>query len=275
VTIRITHCILALIGICLVATFFLALKAVDVPESTHPARDSTSQLPTREKWMNREAGDSLHTRNLTESPYRLTKPSEMCKTLASRSSISLWIEHIDMIHKSNHLRKDRRWRLHNIGAEVLKIISPRLPSSVGTLTREWSQVERIIKKAHERYRYIRHHRTPRGTMSRPPPVRVLILGGSVTAGMNCITGIGGVNSEKCAWPLRLETIINGLAGGRLVEVKIIATGGTNTVCTTIEFTLAGLHLYMYHSNSLSSTRKQAKPYWNTISYPMMPRTPTF
>ena len=95
--------------------------------------------------------------------------------------------------------------------------------------------------------------------ARARPVRILVLGGSVTLGMGCgyfRAGagqfnpaephikwsqpiMGGVGNRDCAWPARLESIINELAGYKAVEVLSLAVGGTNSAqgATILKFEL--------------------------------------
>jgi hypothetical protein len=54
------------------------------------------------------------------------------------------------------------------------------------------------------------------------------MGGSVTKGVNCKTGIKDYHDVECSWAVRLETLLNNLAGDRVVDVHLAAVGGTNS-----------------------------------------------
>ena len=64
------------------------------------------------------------------------------------------------------------------------------------------------------------------TRAEPPPIRITVMGGSVTLGIQCKTGIPGhvyhdSTTKYCAWPHRLESFINDFFGvGQLVEVLL-------------------------------------------------------
>lgn len=58
-----------------------------------------------------------------------------------------------------------------------------------------------------------------------PPLRVAVLGGSVTIGRGCGSGMA---DRECAWPARAEKLINSLAGADIVRVTNLGNGGTST-----------------------------------------------
>lgn len=70
----------------------------------------------------------------------------------------------------------------------------------------------------------------------PPPIRILVLGGSVAQGIQCTSNSVNLSEtywsphERCAWPWRLEHLLNhGLFGGRrMVEMINFGMGGTNS-----------------------------------------------
>jgi hypothetical protein len=144
------------------------------------------------------------------------------------SAGSLWMHSLDRIHKASRLPEDTEYSASDVTAQVLRMISPRLPLSVKSQTRERALVDSLMKKAFERYQYLKQGDQQRAPSSPPPPVRILVMGGSVTKGVNCIASVKGVNRFQCAWPNRLEQMINQLFGGDLVEVKVVGMGGTNS-----------------------------------------------
>jgi hypothetical protein len=168
-----------------------------------------------------------------EKTTRFLNESAMCQSLASTSAIALWVDNIDKVHDASRLRLDRKWKLHDLTAQVLQLITPRLPLSAKTLPRDVVGVEALLRKAHARYEYMHAPKSRRRGLPTPPPVKIVVLGGSVTAGVNCYSGIGGSDLEKCAWPGRMKGLINGMAQGELVEVHVFALGGSNTNTATV------------------------------------------
>jgi hypothetical protein len=61
-----------------------------------------------------------------------------------------------------------------------------------------------------------------------PPLRIAVFGGSVTIGRNCFGNFG----TMCAWPKRLELLINQFFNKELVKVYNLGIGGTNTAVAT-------------------------------------------
>ena len=82
-----------------------------------------------------------------------------------------------------------------------------------------------------------------------PPLRILIFGGSVTTGHECLENIfdffvrkdGNDNGRKasadhevkiCAWPGRLQEMFNTILGQNIIEITNMATGGAQTEMST-------------------------------------------
>jgi hypothetical protein len=114
--------------------------------------------------------------------------------------------------------------------EMLDMISPRLPDSLQATTRDWVTVKRILEQGWDRYQYLQQIKTfdqASYTADEPRIIQVLVVGGSVTQGNNCFAIKGG-HGRHCAWATRLESLVNGLAGGLLIKVHNRALGGVNT-----------------------------------------------
>ena len=159
-----------------------------------------------------------------------------------------WIKHIQQIHSASRLEDDIHFLRHDFTAKLLALATPRLDDSIRTSTKDWQLVSRLLDKAYQRYRYLVRRQRQRSLQAddsqqndhhaenevEPPPVRIMVLGGSVAVGIQCRTGIPGheyddSTTRYCAWPHRLENLINQLFGvGTLVEVQNEAVGGTYT-----------------------------------------------
>jgi hypothetical protein len=65
-----------------------------------------------------------------------------------------------------------------------------------------------------------------------PPLRVLVMGGSVVEGVGCIQHQEGIEQDllgrDCAWPARLQAFVNHILGYNAIQVVNIAKGGTGT-----------------------------------------------
>jgi hypothetical protein len=60
-----------------------------------------------------------------------------------------------------------------------------------------------------------------------PPLRIMVVGGSVTEGVDC-QQMDTIVGRACSWPARLESFINRFLGYDAVQITNIAQGGTNT-----------------------------------------------
>jgi hypothetical protein len=165
-----------------------------------------------------------------------------CQLLATPwgtpSAGSLWMHSIDRIHTASRLPEDIDYSVADFTAQLLDLISPRLPLSVKSPVRDYHSVDIILRKAWARHAYLQRAKSESSSSTwslepPPPPVRILVMGGSVTKGVSCYADIKGVNRFQCAWPNRLEQMINQLAGGELVQVKVVGMGGTNSATGAI------------------------------------------
>jgi hypothetical protein len=159
-----------------------------------------------------------------------TTYKSMCVHIGSQSAFSLWKLHAAQILKASQLPADPQFAQHDMMLEMLNKISPRLPHSHQSLTRAWKTVEHVLSVAWERYQYLQHIKNPvTSTLQRkePPLVRIVVVGGSVTLGHKC-SAINDVKEIPCSWVARLETLLNGLAGGALVQVHNSAIGASTS-----------------------------------------------
>jgi hypothetical protein len=194
------------------------------------ANNTLEGFLTRNKTLEEKVGNARASQKTTRF---LNEGSAICQPLASTSAMALWVDNIDRIHAASRLRLDRKWKLHDLTAQVLQLITSHLPLSAKTLPRDVVGVETLLRQAHARYEYLHAPKSRRRGLPVPPPVKIVVLGGSVTAGVNCFSGVGGSDLEKCAWPARMKGLINGMAQGDLVQVHVFALGGSNTNTATV------------------------------------------
>ena len=64
-----------------------------------------------------------------------------------------------------------------------------------------------------------------------PPLKIAVLGGSGTQGQGCsepcMPGVPPFHPTPCAWPARLERLINTLTGFQVVQIHNLAVSATN------------------------------------------------
>eukprot|EP00586_Coscinodiscus_wailesii_P018257 CAMPEP_0172493530 /NCGR_PEP_ID=MMETSP1066-20121228/24978_1 /TAXON_ID=671091 /ORGANISM="Coscinodiscus wailesii, Strain CCMP2513" /LENGTH=731 /DNA_ID=CAMNT_0013263741 /DNA_START=75 /DNA_END=2270 /DNA_ORIENTATION=- len=177
-----------------------------------------------------------------EPPSDGTSQSPICQKipLLSRqptpSTSSLWSSHLSHIFASSRHPRDDSFLFHDFTAVLLHLLSPlRLSRSVKTLPRH-SDVGHAVEKLIARYDYLQN-KDKRKKKDVVPPLRILVMGGSVTLGVRCawnpITSqMGRYGRLGCAWPLRLEKFINLLLGFDGVEIENVSIGGTNSEMAT-------------------------------------------
>jgi hypothetical protein len=132
--------------------------------------------------------------------------------LQQSSALALWTKHISQIVSASRLPPDRDFLLRNKVTELLRLVTPRLPLSQSTLTRQWSTLQRL------------QHKLQRGD-----EISIVVMGGSVTMGVNCFTV--KTQMRNCAWPYRLEQFLQQM-GLKTVKVYNFAIAGSNTATGT-------------------------------------------
>ncbi|KAL7581677.1 hypothetical protein ACA910_022224 [Epithemia clementina (nom. ined.)] len=154
------------------------------------------------------------------------------------SALELWFQQYQTIHRASQLStNDFNYKFHDFTADLLHLISPRLPKSTVTLPQSyWKVVRRILQKLERRIQYLQqqqqqHSRnTARRRTSKsnnnnntnphedaavaPPPVHVVILGGSVLVGRNCRKILKDLNlqflmpNRECTYSFRLQVFLD-------------------------------------------------------------------
>ena len=172
-------------------------------------------------------------RTVEESAASIHKrPGSLCEFMQQHSPMSLWAENLDKIFAASQMDIDKKFALHDMTAHILQLVTPRLALGQRSLPREGAG--RVIEKLQARWDSLQ-----RNASDATPKVRILVLGGSVTKGVLCKTGVRHYNNAGCSWPARLEHLINTIAGRDVIEVVNLSAGGTNTKTgtTLMEFGL--------------------------------------
>jgi hypothetical protein len=211
--------------------------------------------PLSDTSVNSLLDDNLHAASsLAKHPvcrYILPQPSP--------TAMAVWSSQLARIHKASQIPNDHKFVFADFTAELLHLISHRLPRAVKTVPHRWDSVERVLHVGYKRWKYLQQVVSQRNKklpatpdVDAPRKVNILIMGGSLLVGTNCrkiITevGIPGVNipNRHCTWSNRLEKFLNQLLGPivgvwdktssrdytsvwDLVQVTKTAMGGTNT-----------------------------------------------
>ena len=177
----------------------------------------------------------------------------MFSSSAIPSAMSLWAQNLPLIHKHSKQYYDTSYdRLSDLTAETLNIITPRLPSSTMTMPRDWSAFRHVLELVYNRLKYLRLSKESKNKTEQPPnPIRIVVLGGSVTFGMGpqfYLQAMGVslrklVQMKELRWSNILSQLINNMVKdveglgneeiSDLVEVHNIAVGGRNSVSILI------------------------------------------
>ncbi|GAX25003.1 hypothetical protein FisN_2Lh286 [Fistulifera solaris] len=151
----------------------------------------------------------------------------ICGILGSQSPMSLWSNHVENILRASQSPIDTNFALKDPTAQVLKIITPRLYNGLKSHPRDWQSLQNVVETTNRRLAYLKAKRDGH-SIEEARPLRILVMGGSVTKGVGCKTSIKNYNGIECCWATRLETLLNGLVGDRVVDVHLAAVSATNS-----------------------------------------------
>ena len=209
---------------------------------------------------------NIQTKTSTETQFDATRNSafawqtktlsEACQLVPPQwqhaSALALWTESLGPIHKASQMAsKDPDYEFHDLTAQLLHLISPRLPHSVKAIPRDWTSIGHVLEDVLvPRWNYIMGATTTNGGHTHaqhqepPRPVKIVVMGGSVVSGVNCLQIFSKkvqhtISRQQCAWPFRLQNFLDrmvanssGISGEqRLFEVHTVVMGGSNTVST--------------------------------------------
>jgi hypothetical protein len=228
------------------------------PPNETIVQKSSSQSSISSNNSSRSRSSSNNSNNNMEHPICQLLP------VPTPSASGLWHNYIMNVLQATRLPNDRRFKFHDFTAELLQIISPRLPRSVKTVPQEWKSLEYAMTIGWKRYQYLQERRqqqpqNPKLVTHPPPrPLKVLVMGGSLLVGTNCrqvfselqLGSQMGLPKRDCTWSNRLGKFLNMVFGvefdsktlqpirmdshnGYLFDVTKVAMGGTNTATGSV------------------------------------------
>ena len=171
------------------------------------------------------SGSSPSSDTVSTSVEDIFQPQELCflTKQPSLTASQLWRSHLPQIINASQnpdlpqlLTEENKKKMQSILEHVLT--PPRLRRAVLHLpTFHHNSTKHIVEILQKRLSDPDHNR----------PLQVAVFGGSVTIGRDCAL-IGHLKKEtiKCAWPHRLELLVNQMFDMELVKVTNLGVGGT-------------------------------------------------
>ena len=186
-------------------------------------------------------------------------PSSKSKSIPS--SITLWSQHLNSIFTSSRHGDDFDYTWHDFTLKLLQIMTPQrllygAGKSIPKNDMQWTNVGHVLNIGFQRWKYVQDQleisqETNNNHIRVPRKVNILVMGGSVTMGVQCrenpIKDISPVRRD-CAWPSRLHQflntiLLNGKKSGKhnklldtdIIRVDVLTLGGTNTETGTTIF----------------------------------------
>ena len=155
------------------------------------------------------------------------KRGSLCEMLDNESPMAVWTQNIKSVLKASQSPLDAEYALRNQTAQVLKIITPRLHNGLKSAPRDWQAIENVIETVNRRLTFLKAKKEAR-SVQEARPLKILVMGGSVTKGVGCETGIKDYRDIECCWSTRLFTLLNSLLGDHVVDVHLAAVSATNS-----------------------------------------------
>lgn len=162
-------------------------------------------------WTLSRSGLSPHVSEVNSTTAKTKRLHPVCKALRGQSAIQIWSENmqklLDMPQQQPSFQQAEL-------LELLTTLSPRLPLSTTSTQRDQEPLQRLLRKGLRRYLSLMSN-----SSSPEEPVRILVVGGSVTQGHSCQEGMR--YSRTCAWPQRLERLLNQWILGYYDEHRLV------------------------------------------------------
>ena len=184
----------------------------------------------------------LMTPSLRPAIDNSTSPDSLCSLVRDVGTPShWWTSHFDDILDASQHEQDSNYAYRNWTRSLLASLTPNMLQQGIRSRPSPHSLQHIIERVYNRIQDPSIH----------PPLQILVVGGSVTRGHGCnesplLDGVPPFHPAKCAWPSRLESLMNTLAGMRLVEVYNVAVGATN-----LEFAMPLIQYRLYPNNVIS------------------------
>ncbi|MGK3759989.1 MAG: hypothetical protein ACI8RD_012306, partial [Bacillariaceae sp.] len=202
-----------------------------ITELQKKLEDSKNEMDAKVKILEETVANSTTTSTTAESSSvsSVFEPHEVCSYLHSEPSTAtrLWQKYLPRILDASKnplipelLTKDEDEKIHNVLVNILP------PSRLRRAVRHMPTFShKIVKNVIE----IIQKRIQDPTNN--PPLRIAVFGGSVTIGRGCRSP-KGMNDFACAWPKRLELLINQFAKMDVVQIYNLGVGGTGSSAGT-------------------------------------------
>ena len=140
--------------------------------------------------------------------------------LASMTPSQWWTTHFPDILAASQHQQDRNFVYKNWTLALLASLSPEMLQQGVRARPSGNALDRVATILHKRIT----------DPDNGPPLNIAVVGGSVTRGQGChipVLGAHRFHPTVCAWPSRLERLINTLAGMKVVQVYNLAVSATN------------------------------------------------
>jgi len=160
----------------------------------------------------------------------------MCSKLPSQgaSAASLWDDYAETIFQASIHPLDTKGGHVPWTKSLFKFVTPYLLEKGLRASPQHSNMQTVMRIIQTK---LQHPDTA-------PPLEVLIVGGSVTEGGGCENThnalklnvsnaekkdfLGSIKGNACAWPFRLQVLVDAMLGSGVIRFHNLAVGGTNS-----------------------------------------------
>lgn len=132
------------------------------------------------------------------------------------TTANIWSKNLKSILKASQHPMDKSFSEQTTLHNMLLDLAPSILQKGLKVRPKHEEITRILD-------IVEHRRLNPDTAA---PLKILVMGGSVTEGVGC--NQNGIKGRSCNWSVRLESFLNNILGFNGVQVTNIASGGTHT-----------------------------------------------
>lgn len=167
------------------------------------------------------SSSAITIRDSEKQPYHDSFCSLVRHVRVSQSPSQWWTTHAyDILNASRH-PQDSNFVYRNWTLSLLSSLTPAMLQQGIRARPSTHALKQVVDLLYKRITDPENSR----------PLQIAVVGGSVTRGQGCespiLPGTSRLDATSCAWPSRLEHLINTLAGVKVVEVYNLAVSATN------------------------------------------------
>jgi hypothetical protein len=211
-----------------------------IPEESQPSMKDYAQALSLIRQLNETIHRRANNKTISAEPKKSSASAlltasfgnedNICQTLRYKKTQEIWMANLPRLLEWSIHPFDTERVFVDFHAQLLHLMSPeRFERAVKTLPhRYWKSIEAAMEITRLRMNALQRNDTGSPTARK---LHILVMGGSVAEGDQCrpkVRSSRPQNRRTCAWPFRLQFMLDRILGENVVEVTAATVGGTNS-----------------------------------------------